>query len=167
MIEVDISLEPLWPEHDWQMLCESAALAALNSAPFARLLETRAAICISIRFANNAEVHKLNHDYRSKDQPTNILSFPMVQQDMLEMVANTDDGEVLLGDMILAYEICAAEALEKQIALPRHIAHLVVHGTLHLLGFDHMQDHEAEIMEDMEVKALASLGLPNPYSEHH
>jgi probable rRNA maturation factor len=164
MIEVDISVEPIWGDTDWQPLCERAVNAALCVAPYPRLTETRATVCISIRFADNAEVHALNRDYRQKDQPTNILSFPMVQHDMLEMVANTDDGEILLGDMILAREICAHEAEEKAINLPQHVAHLIVHGTLHLLGYDHMVDTEAEAMEALEVKALASMGLPNPYS---
>ena len=164
MIEVDIAVEPIWEDSDWQVICDNAVLAALNVAPYQRLIETSAAVCISIRFADNAEVHALNRNYRGKDNPTNILSFPMVQPDMLEMVANTDDGEILLGDMILAQEICANEAIEKAITLPRHIAHLIVHGTLHLLGFDHVDDPEAEAMEALEVKALASMGLPNPYS---
>jgi probable rRNA maturation factor len=165
MIEVDISAEPIWGDFDWQEPCDKAVSAALNVAPFPRLSETKAAVCISIRFADDAEVHALNRDYRGKDQPTNILSFPMVQRDMLEMVANTDDGEILLGDMILAQETCAREAQEKAIPLPQHVAHLIVHGTLHLLGFDHMNDRDAEAMEALEVKALASMGLPNPYSD--
>jgi probable rRNA maturation factor len=165
MIEVDISAEPIWGDSDWQAPCDKAVSAALNVAPFPRLSETKAAVCISIRFADDAEVHVLNRDYRGKDQPTNILSFPMVQRDMLEIVANTDDGEILLGDMILAHETCAREAQEKAIPLPQHVAHLIVHGTLHLLGFDHMNDSEAEAMEALEVKALASMGLPNPYSD--
>ncbi len=166
MIEVDISVEPVWGDDDWQSVCDKSVIAALGVAPFSRLTETGATVCISIRFADNAEVHALNRDYRGKDNPTNILSFPMVQPDMLEMVANTDDGEILLGDMILAFEVCADEAAEKDIPLPRHVAHLIVHGTLHLLGFDHIDDIEAEAMEALEVKALASMGLLNPYSDH-
>jgi probable rRNA maturation factor len=171
MIEVDISAEPVWSDDDWQTdwqsVCDKSVIAALAVAPFPRLTETDAAVCISIRFSDNAEVHALNRDYRSKDNPTNILSFPMVQRDMLEMVANTDDGEILLGDMILAFEVCSKEAAEKEIPLPQHVGHLIVHGTLHLLGFDHIDDTEAEAMEALEVKALASMGLPNPYSDHH
>jgi probable rRNA maturation factor len=167
MIEVDTSAEPIWGDTDWQSVSDKAVLAALNVAPYARLTETSAAVCISIRLADSAEVHALNRDYRGKDNATNILSFPMVQPDMLEMVANTDDGEILLGDMILAQEICVTEAEEKAIPLHQHVAHLIVHGTLHLLGFDHMDDTEAEAMEALEVKALASMGLPNPYSDQH
>jgi probable rRNA maturation factor len=164
MIEVDISVEPMWGGTDWQPLCDLSVNTAIGVAPFPRLTETKAAVCISIRFSDNAEVHALNRDYRAQDKPTNILSFPMVQHDMLEMVANTDDGEILLGDMILAHEICLHEAQEKAINLSQHVAHLIVHGTLHLLGYDHLNDLEADAMEELEVKALASMGLPNPYS---
>lgn len=165
MIETDISVEPLWPHADWQAVCGEAVSAALNVSPYAALLETQATVSISIAFADNAQVHKLNRDYRHKDKPTNILSFPMIQPDMLNIAANTNDGEILLGDMILAYEICAAEAAEKGVPLSQHVTHLIIHGTLHLIGFDHIDDAEAEHMEALEVKALASMGLANPYSE--
>ncbi|MFC4292415.1 rRNA maturation RNase YbeY [Sphingorhabdus arenilitoris] len=167
MIEIDLSAQGRWDDgSDWQSLCEKAVAAAIAVAPFARLTETAATLSVSVRFADNAEVHALNRDYRQKDKPTNILSFPMLDAVLLESLANTDDGEILLGDMILAHEICGTEAAEKNIPLPQHISHLIVHGTLHLLGFDHMTDHEAEAMEAMEIKALASLGLPNPYIEY-
>ena len=84
----------------------------------------------------------------------------------LTALSNTDDGEVLLGDMILAHQTCATESIEKGISLADHVTHLIVHGTLHLLGLDHIDDAEAEHMEALEVKALASLGLANPYSDY-
>ena len=164
MIEVDLSTILAWgSEDDWQGICEKALTAAIAVAPYARLNETQAQISVSIRFADNDEVQKLNRDYRKKDKPTNILSFPMLDATLLASLANTDDGEVLLGDMILAHEICTAEAADKGIPLLQHTAHLIVHGTLHLLGFDHVDDIEASAMEPLEVKALASMGLPNPY----
>ena len=164
MIEIELSADDIWQDQgDWQGLCERAVSAAISVAPFARLNETAATISVSIRFADNSEVQALNRDYRQKDKPTNILSFPMLDAVLLESIANTDDGEILLGDMILAHEICAQEAAEKDIPLPRHITHLIIHGTLHLLGFDHIDEQEAENMEALEVKALASLGLPDPY----
>jgi rRNA maturation RNase YbeY len=73
--------------------------------------------------------------------------------------------EILLGDLILAHSVCTTEAAEKAIPLPQHVTHLIIHGTLHLLGLDHRNDAEAEHMEALEVKALASLGLPNPYND--
>ncbi len=164
MIEIDLSTQPVWgSEDEWQLLSEKSVTAAIAVAPYARLSETQAQISVSIRFADNDEVQKLNRDYRKKDRPTNILSFPMLDATLLASLANTDDGEVLLGDMILAHEICTTEAEEKGVPLPQHTAHLIVHGTLHLLGFDHIDDIEAGAMEALEVKALASMGLPNPY----
>jgi probable rRNA maturation factor len=90
----------------------------------------------------------------------------MLEAEELGSLANTRDCEVLLGDIILAHRICVTEAEEKAIPLPQHVTHLIIHGTLHLLGYDHIDDHEAEEMEALEVKALASLGLPNPYIEN-
>ncbi len=164
MIEVDISAEATWgDESDWQELCETAIGAAIETSPSARLNALSAVISISIRFAENEEVQTFNRDYRQKDKPTNILSFPMLDADMLENAGHKDGDEILLGDMILAHEICMAEAQEKGITLPDHIRHLIVHGTLHLLGFDHIEAEEGDAMEALEVKALATLGLPNPY----
>jgi len=88
----------------------------------------------------------------------------MVQADLLETVTqNSDDGEVLLGDIVLAHGVCAAEAAERGIAIETHATHLIVHGTLHLLGYDHIDDADAEKMEAIEVDALASLGIADPY----
>ncbi len=88
----------------------------------------------------------------------------MVQADLLDTISqNSDDGEVLLGDIVLAYGVCEAEAAEKGISVADHATHLIVHGTLHLLGYDHIEDHEAEAMEAIEIDALAALGLADPY----
>jgi probable rRNA maturation factor len=88
----------------------------------------------------------------------------MVQPDLLETVTqNSDDGEVLLGDIVLAHGVCAAEAKERCIAIETHATHLIVHGVLHLLGYDHMTEREAEAMEAIETDALASLGIADPY----
>jgi probable rRNA maturation factor len=165
MIEVDLSAEPMWgSEDEWQTLAEKAVNAALSVASFAQLGESGATVCVSIRFADNDEVQALNRDYRQKDKPTNVLSFPMLDQTLLNNLSNSDDGEILLGDMIIAHETCATEAEEKAIPLPQHVTHLIIHGTLHLLGYDHIEEAEGDAMEALEVKALASLGHPNPYN---
>jgi probable rRNA maturation factor len=91
----------------------------------------------------------------------------MVQSDLLEATGNTDDGEVLLGDIVLAEGVCTSEAAEKGISVTDHAAHLIVHGTFHLLGYDHMEDAEAEAMEALETQSLLSLGISDPYGDRY
>ena len=164
MIVVELQQEPIWADDDWQTLATRAATAALTRTPHAELANGAASVEISVRLTDDAEVRTLNAQYRHKDKPTNVLSFPMVQPDLLDTVGqNSDDGEVLLGDIVLAYETCAREAEEKGIALHDHATHLIVHGTLHLLGYDHIEDGEAEAMEAIEIDTLTALGLADPY----
>jgi probable rRNA maturation factor len=163
MIEVAVQAEPMWAGDGWEALATEAVLAAFRHSPYAELADAEESIEVSVRFADDAEVQALNAAYRGKDKPTNVLSFPMVQRDLLDGLANTDDGEVLLGDIILAHGVCAHEAGEKGVSAAVHATHLVVHGTLHLLGFDHEGDSEAEAMEAIERSALSWLGIADPY----
>jgi probable rRNA maturation factor len=154
-----------WPESDrWPAIAEKAVRAAVAHSPDARFLSEPVHVEVSVKFTSDDEVHQLNRDYRQKDKPTNVLSFPMVQEDLLETIdQNSDDGEVLLGDIVLAHGVCVAEAEEKGVSVEAHATHLVVHGTYHLLGYDHMTDADAEEMEQAEREALASLGIADPY----
>jgi len=164
MIQIELSREDPWPEGDWQALAERAARAAIERTPHGPLLTTPAAIEISVRLTSDAEVHALNRQYRQKDKSTNVLSFPMVQPDLIDTVSqNSDDGEVLLGDIVLAHGVCVGEAAERGIPVEAHATHLMVHGMLHLLGYDHMADDEAEAMEEIERQALRDLGIADPY----
>lgn len=164
MLDVAALREAPWPEGDWEALAARSAEAALAGTPFGEWLGWPVAIEIAVRLASDDEVRTLNRQYRQKDKSTNVLSFPMVQPDLLETVTqNSDDGEVILGDIILAHGVCAAEAAERGISVEDHASHLIVHGVLHLLGYDHMDDAEAEAMEAMERAALANLGLHDPY----
>ena len=164
MIQIELSREEPWPDGDWQALAERAAAAAVERTPHGPLATTRALVEISVRLTADEEVRQLNAQYRGKDKPTNVLSFPMIQPDLLDTVTqNSDDGEVLLGDIVLAHGVCAAEAAERGISVADHATHLVVHGVLHLLGYDHQDDDEAEGMEAIERDALSSLGLADPY----
>ena len=164
MLEVALSREDSWPDStDWETLAQRAATAALERSLHADWLTRSVLIEISVRLTTDAEVQTLNAQYRHKDKPTNVLSFPMVQPDLLDGIANTDDGEVLLGDIVLAHGVCAAEAAEKGISVADHATHLIVHGTLHLLGYDHIAEHEANAMEAIEIDTLAALGLADPY----
>jgi len=164
VLDVAAIVESPWPDADWEALAIRAAEIALKQTPYLEWLDHPATIEVAVRFTSDEEVHVLNRQYRSKDKPTNVLSFPMIQPDLMEAVtANSDDGEVLLGDVVLAHGVCADEAAERQVSVEDHATHLIVHGLLHLLGYDHMDDAEAEAMEEMERAALAELGLHDPY----
>ena len=165
MIEVALLHEGGWPDTDWESLATRAVTAAIRHSPYAAFEQQATTFEIAVKLTTDEEVHSLNRAYRDKDKPTNVLSFPMVQDDLLQGLDNTDDGEVLLGEIVRAQGICAAEAADKGIAIVDHAAHLIVHGTFHLLGFDHMEDSEAEAMEALETEALRSLGLADPYGD--
>lgn len=163
MLDVAVQAEG-WPDADWEALATKASHAALAQSPYGEWLGWDAVIEVAVRLTSDDEVRTLNHQYRQKDKPTNVLSFPMIQPDLLESVTqNSDDGEVILGDIVLARGVCEREAEERGVPVQDHAAHLIVHGTLHLLGYDHQGDAEAEAMEAMERAALADLGLHDPY----
>jgi len=165
MIDIAVLREDPWPSGtDWDALAIRAATAAIRRTPQVVWLTHPVAIEIAVRLTSDDEVHALNRQYRHKDAPTNVLSFPMVQGDLLDAVTQgSDDGEVLLGDIVLAHGVCAAEAAEKGVGIEDHATHLIVHGVLHLLGHDHGDDAEAEAMEGLERDALTSLGIADPY----
>jgi len=168
MLQIELNSNAQWPDdEDWQSLSEKAAAAAIAASPYASLAEQSYALEISVKLSDNDEVQKLNADYRAKDRPTNILSFPLVPRDLLDSLSNSDDGEVLLGDLIMAYGVCAKEAKAKNISLADHASHLLVHGTLHLLGYDHETENDALLMENLEIQALQTLGIANPYNDHN
>ncbi|MCP1469829.1 putative rRNA maturation factor [Sphingobium sp. OAS761] len=165
MIDIAVLHEEGWPGVDWEPLAERAVTAAIAHSPYAAFSTDSACYEVAVKLTGDEEVHQLNRAYRDKDRPTNVLSFPMVQADLLEGTGNTDDGEILLGDIVLAEGVCTAEAAEKGISIADHATHLIIHGTFHLLGYDHMDDIEAEAMEALEIRALASLGLSDPYGD--
>ena len=114
---------------------------------------------IAICLAGDERVQGLNRDFRGRDRPTNVLSFPGGEEDG---PAGQDGQPFHLGDIILSLQTMQREAAELKIPLRHHLAHLVIHGVLHLLGHDHVEDEEAEQMERMERAAMHSLGLPPP-----
>ena len=168
MLQIELSSGPEWQDiADWQKLSEQAAGAALSVSPYGELAQQNFALEVSIKLSDNDEVQQLNASYRGKDKPTNVLSFPLVPHDLLGSLSNSDDGEILLGDIIMAHDVCANEAQKKSISMTDHASHLLVHGILHLLGYDHETEADALIMEDLEVKALQNLGIANPYADEH
>jgi len=154
MIGVETDTSEEWDSRtDWAALARSAVHAALAASRHAGLCDSE----VSVKFTSDDEVRALNAAWRGKDKATNVLSFPMADEADLA-------GAQLLGDIVLAYGICAAEAAERQVGIETHAAHLVVHGTLHLLGYDHETgDEDADEMEEAERNALASIGIADPY----
>lgn len=158
-----------WPaSSDWLALTQSACAAALHQTPYFALTKHGPSIETSVRLSDDAEVQSLNRDYRGKDKPTNVLSFPMIDAAELDELANgktvASRGEILLGDIVLAAQTVVREAGEKHISTADHATHLIVHGMLHLLGYDHEDDLQAEHMEALEQAACRSLGLADPYA---
>jgi len=143
---------------DAESIAERAAVAALSAVPEAT--RPTAPVELSLVLADDATVQVLNRDYRGKDRPTNVLSFPAADEGTPAI-----PGEpVALGDVVLALETVLAEAAAHGKPPADHLAHLTVHGVLHLLGHDHQTEVEAAEMEALEVRVLAGLGIPDPYA---
>lgn len=157
--EIDVLVEcPAWTEAlpDAEDRCRRLAAAALGAGEF----EGRA-VELSVVLSDDAAVHDLNRTWRGSDRPTNVLSFASLDDDD---APRPPGAPLLLGDVVLAYQTCAVEAVEQGKPLADHLGHLVVHGVLHLLGYDHEDsDEEAQEMERMETAILAALGIPDPY----
>jgi len=150
ILELDVDIGSIWPIADWRGRCQASAEAAIAEliAGGARPYNM---VSIALRLTDDAELHRLNLQFRHKDQPTDILSFPAGP--------HAPPG----GDIAVALETTAAAAAKRGISLEQHTQHLIVHGVLHLLGHDHADDARADAMEALERAALARLGLPDPY----
>ena len=152
---IDVILEDdRWETIGLTALCGPAGQAAL--AVTGRVVE---GFEIALMGCDDARIAILNKDFRNKEAATNVLSWPSTETPPMQ-------GSPLgteLGDIAIAFETCQREAAEKGISVQDHVTHLVIHGILHLLGYDHISDSEAEEMEALEIKALAKLGISNPY----
>ena len=144
---------------DLQMACEQE-----SGLPTAEQIEQWATAAVqpqsdevemTVRIVDEAESHELNLNYRGKDRPTNVLSFPFECPDEVELP--------LLGDLVICRQVVEREAQEQDKPLMAHWAHMVVHGSLHLLGYDHIEDDEAEEMESLETQIMMGLGFADPY----
>jgi probable rRNA maturation factor len=146
---------------DLQTACDEApglpTEQQLESWLKAALADEREETEITVRLVDEAESRELNRDYRGKDKSTNVLSFPFEAPPGIELP--------LLGDLVICRQVVEREATEQHKSLQAHWAHMVIHGCLHLLGFDHIKDDEAEIMEAREIAILAELGIANPYQD--
>lgn len=152
---IDIAIQyDSWNEtfSDIDALVQAAVAQILSALDTPKLGE------LSIALVSDADIQILNRDYRGKDKPTNVLSFP---------ATNTLDGPApILGDIVLALETVIREAEEKPTTLEAHLSHLIIHGFLHLQGYDHETDDTAAEMEALEITALAALNIDNPYEIH-
>ena len=163
MLEIALEADEEWDSsRSWEQLVRNAAEAAIAESAFPGLAASERPVELSVRLTGDEEVRSLNAKWRGKDKPTNVLSFPLLDDEDLQE-ANVAGPELLLGDIIVARGVCLSEAEEKGVSVEDHAAHLLVHGTLHLLGYDHHEDGEAEDMEAREVRALARLGIRDPY----
>ncbi len=152
-LDIDIILEaPAWESvANLEALARSAAHAAIEGAD----AEVADSETLSILFCDDARIQFLNRDFRGFDKPTNVLSFP----------APDVPGVQCLGDIAIAWETVARETEDEGKSLADHVSHLIVHGVLHLLGYDHESDEEAEEMEALERLVLERLGIDDPYAE--
>jgi probable rRNA maturation factor len=163
MLEIALDADEEWDSsRSWEQLARRAAEAAIAESAFPELADSERAVELSVTLTSDEHVRELNAKWRNKDKPTNVLSFPMADELDLERT-NVSVMELLLGDIVLAHGVCEAEAAEKGVPLQQHATHLMIHGTLHLLGYDHHDDSEAADMEAREVRALQRLGIANPY----
>jgi len=163
MLEIALDADEEWDSsRAWEPLVRKAAAAAIAESAFPQLNESSRHIELSVRLAGDEEVRALNAHWRGKDKPTNVLSFPMAEAYELEQ-SDEDGPAIMLGDLILARGVCEREAAEKGLPVEQHATHLLVHGTLHLLGYDHQAEGDASDMEAREVRALQRLGVANPY----
>ncbi len=163
MLDIALDADEEWDSsRPWDKLVRNAAEAAIAESDYPDLIEAERPVEISVTLTDDEHVRSLNAKWRGKDKPTNVLSFPMA--DELDLArANVSERELLLGDIIIARGVCEVEAAEKGVSVEQHTTHLLIHGTLHLLGYDHHDDREAADMEAREVRALARLGIANPY----
>jgi len=143
---------------DAAVRCRDAVRAALAIAP----LPWQDAQ-VSVLLADNATLRHLNCAYRGRDEATNVLAFAQIDVDPEADSHSPSKGDLFLGDIAVAYETTAGEASEAGKPVADHLCHLIVHGVLHLLGYDHVVDADAEVMEATETRVLAGLGVPNPY----
>ncbi len=161
--------EPAWSQAlpDVEVIADSViseVFKHINTSEKLDFLEDNKPVIFNLSLSNNHLVQELNRDYRGMDKPTNVLSFANIDDpDFYNDIALYE--EVELGDIIIALETLQQEADIKHISLKNHFCHLLTHGLLHLLGFDHIEDDEAEHMEATEIKILANLNIPNPYQE--
>lgn len=173
MLPATLSLESVVKGGAWPATVSDSPFLQGITASVVEVLDFDQAEYAVVAFATDAEVQSLNVRFLGNDKPTNVLSFPAHQSATTHPgtshTPEQDDGitghPAFLGDIILAAETVHFEAIELGITVDHHVAHLIVHGLLHLLGYDHVEKEAAEDMEALEIEILAALDIPNPYTE--
>lgn len=153
-IDIDVS------DEKWHDLIEGIENYTHNVIKniLSNLLSNTEHVEISIVLSDDDFIQNLNKDYRNKDKPTNVLSFPQTEEDEMDMPT------LMLGDIIITSGVIEQEAKEQKKSIKDHYTHMLVHGCLHLLHYDHITDEQAEEMESLEIKILDNLGIKNPYA---
>ena len=164
-----VSEDDVWTENidfDAFKVAEELKDLAFNYVADAghELLNFNKTFLVNVCLSNDEAVHRLNKEFRGQDKPTNVLSFANIDDDEFWDMLPKEE-EVELGDIILAFETLQREAQIKNISIYAHYCHLLVHGFLHILGFDHQEDEEAEEMESLEIEILEAFSVDNPYQE--
>lgn len=168
--ELNLSInEPLWQKAlpDLDVLSGevfSQVLDYVSTHEEIDFLTLNKPINVNLCLSNDAEVHALNKEFRGKDKPTNVLSFANIDDDSFDELCQSEQ-EIELGNIIIALETMEREAKEQEISLHDHYCHLLAHGFLHLLGYDHIEEDEARHMESFEIAILQRLNINNPYEE--
>jgi probable rRNA maturation factor len=170
LVAPSMLVDCLTEDHRWEALGLEALAETAAAATLARLGLDPAGFEISLLGCNDTRIAALNADFRGKPQPTNVLSWPSDERGaetpgkMPHVPTQADEPPTELGDIAIAYETCAAEAGQAGKSLADHTTHLIVHGTLHLLGFDHERELDATLMEGLETEILGKLGIADPYA---
>ena len=160
---MSLSFEFVLEDTRWQTQ-DLAAIGIRLGAVIPQYLSLPAQSSAVVMACDDAQIAQLNKDFRGKPQPTNVLSWPSEELSTKPPGAQPKQAmDPELGDIAIAYETCVRESREAGLAIVDHLTHLLLHGTLHLLGYDHIDDADADVMEGLEIKMLASLGIPNPY----
>lgn len=161
-----VSDDESWPENVAEAADAvfDAAIGYLQKNKLGEKIGFLKPVVVNLCLSNNQNVRKLNAEFRGLDKPTNVLSFANIDdEDFVSELKTAQEAEI--GDIIIALETLQEEANQKNIALEHHFAHLLVHGILHLFGYDHQNDDDAEEMEQIEIEILKQLNINNPYEE--
>lgn len=168
MMAENVTLDVLVDDDRWHEVgCDHIAQVSCENVVEEMSLEGD--LVVSFRFTSDAEMQILNRDFRQKDRATNVLSWPSdergasVDGEIPSPPTPDFTGEIELGDIALGFETCQHEALDAGISFENHVTHLCIHGVLHLLGYDHIRDKDATLMERAEIRILEKLVIPNPY----